>query len=108
MSDHVSEISDVDFQGEVLECNIPVLVDFWAPWCAPCRSIAPIIDEIAKEYNGQVKVVKMNVDENPQTPSDFQVRGIPNLVLFKGGNMEDQIVGFVAKQDIVNAIEKLL
>ena len=108
MSEHVFEITDSSFEQEVLQSSVPVLVDFWAPWCGPCRSIAPVIEEIAKEYQGRVKIAKVNVDNNPQAPAMYHVRGIPNLILFKNGELQDQIVGAVAKQEIVNAIEKVL
>lgn len=108
MSDKVLEISDANFDEEVLKSDVPVLVDFWAPWCGPCRMIAPVIEELAGEYDGRVKIAKLNVDNNPQSPANFHVRGIPNLILFKNGEVEEQIVGAVAKQEIVNAIEKSL
>ena len=108
MSKNVVEITDSNFEQEVLKSSVPVLVDFWAPWCGPCRVIAPIIDEIANEYSGKVKVGKLNVDNNPQSPASFQVRGIPNLMIFKNGELQEQIVGAVAKQEIVNALKKAL
>src|SRR3990170_4445589 len=88
----VHEIGDGSFEQEVLRSDIPVLIDFWAPWCGPCKAIAPVVEELAGEYQGRLKVVKLNVDDNPQTPSRFGVRGIPNLILFKGGEVADQIV----------------
>ncbi|MCB0359128.1 MAG: thioredoxin [Bdellovibrionales bacterium] len=105
---NVMEIDDDSFEQEVLKSDLPVLVDFWAPWCGPCRSIAPVIEELANEYHGKLKVAKINVDNNPQSPSHFHVRGIPNLILFKNGQLADQIVGAVAKQEIVNAIQKVI
>ncbi len=108
MSKNVVEITDSNFEQEVLKSNIPVLIDFWAPWCGPCRVIAPIIDEIANEFSGKVKVGKLNVDNNPQSPANYQVRGIPNLMIFKNGELQEQIVGAVAKQEILNAIKKTL
>lgn len=108
MSEKVLEVSDSNFDEEVLKSDVPVLVDFWAPWCGPCRMIAPVIEELAGEYDGRVKITKLNVDNNPQSPANFHVRGIPNLILFKNGEVEEQIVGAVAKQEIVNAIEKSL
>ena len=105
---NVLEVNDNSFEAEVLKANLPVLVDFWAPWCGPCKSIAPVVEDIAKEYAGRIKVAKVNVDDNPRSPSMFHVRGIPNLILFKNGELQEQIVGAVAKQEIVNAIEKVL
>jgi len=104
----VQEINDKNFEIEVINSDIPVLIDFWAPWCAPCRAIGPVVDELAKDYNGKLKVVKMNVDDNPLTPSRFGVRSIPNLLLFKNGQVKDQIVGAVPKQMFVQAIDKLV
>ena len=101
----VSEISDATFDAEVLDSQTPVLIDFWAPWCGPCRAISPIVEELAGEYDGKVKVVKMNVDDNPQTPAKYGVRGIPNLIVFKGGNVHEQIVGAVPKAKLAAALE---
>jgi thioredoxin 1 len=101
---NVTEISDQSFESEVLKSPVPVLIDFWAPWCAPCRAIAPVVEELAKEYQGKIKVVKLNVDDNPQTPQRYGVRGIPNLILFQGGNVREQIVGAVPKKRLVDAI----
>ena len=101
---NVTEISDQSFETEVLQSPVPVLIDFWAPWCAPCRAIAPVVEELAKEYQGKIKVVKLNVDDNPQTPQRYGVRGIPNLILFQGGNVREQIVGAVPKKRLVDAI----
>jgi thioredoxin 1 len=105
---NVLEISDGTFDSEVLGSDTPVLIDFWAPWCAPCRAIAPVVEELAGEYAGKLKVVKMNVDDNPQTPSRYGVRGIPNLILFKGGEVKEQIVGAVAKKRLVDAIGQVV
>ena len=91
----VQQISDDSFQTEVLQASLPVLIDFWAPWCGPCRAIAPIVEELAGTYSGKLKVVKMNVDDNPNTPAKYGVRGIPNLIIFKGGTVQEQIVGAV-------------
>ncbi len=101
-------VNDKNFASEVLNADIPVLVDFWAAWCGPCRSISPIVEELAKEFSGKVKVTKLNVDENPATPSQYGVRGIPTLILFKGGTILDQIVGAVPKARLKAMIEKAL
>jgi len=100
----VLPVSDDAFEREVLQNGTPVLIDFWAPWCGPCRAIAPVVEELAKEYAGKLKVMKMNVDENPRTPSRYGVRGIPNLILFAGGQVKEQIVGAVPKSQLVKAI----
>jgi len=105
---NVSEVSDQSFETEVLQSPVPVLIDFWAPWCGPCRAIAPVVEELATEYQGRIKVVKMNVDDNPQTPTRYGVRGIPNLILFQGGNVREQIVGAVAKKRLVDAISQVV
>jgi len=104
----VCTVSDADFEKEVLQSSIPVLVDFWAPWCGPCRIIAPIVEEIAEELNGKVKVCKMNVDENPVTPGRYAIRAIPTLIIFKNGEPIEVIVGAVSKATILNAINKAL
>ena len=101
-------VSDKNFAEEVLNAELPVLVDFWASWCGPCRSISPVIEELSKEFAGKVKVTKLNVDENPATPSQYGVRGIPTLLLFKGGKILDQIVGAVPKARLITMIEKAL
>lgn len=108
MAGSVSEISDSDFEAEVLKSSIPVLVDFWAPWCGPCKSIAPVLEEIAVDFSGKIKVAKVNVDENPKTPTFYNVRGIPNLVFFKGGKVVEQIIGAVPKDQLLTAINKLI
>jgi thioredoxin 1 len=105
---NVQEISDQSFEAEVLQSPLPVLIDFWAPWCAPCRAIAPVVEELAKEYEGRIKVVKLNVDDNPQTPNRYGVRGIPNLILFQGGTVREQIVGAVPKRKLVEAITQVV
>jgi thioredoxin 1 len=108
MAGKVSEIQDSNFESEVLQSAVPVLVDFWAPWCGPCKSIAPVLEELANEYDGKIKIVKVNVDDNPKSPADFNVKGIPNLVFFKGGKQVNQIVGAVPKDKLVAAITGLL
>jgi thioredoxin 1 len=107
-SDKVTHVTDSSFEQEVLKATTPVLIDFWAPWCAPCRAIAPIVDEVAGEYEGRLKVVKVNVDDNPMTPARFGVRGIPNLVIVKAGEVKEQIVGAVPKQNLVRAVDNAL
>ena len=104
----VQHVTDKNFATEVLSANVPVLVDFWATWCGPCRSISPIVEELAKEFSGRIKVTKLNVDENPATPSQYGVRGIPTLILFKEGKIFEQIVGAVPKTRLVAMVEKAL
>jgi thioredoxin 1 len=100
------QVNDKNFTAEVLQSDIPVLVDFWATWCGPCRAISPIVEDLAKEFSGRVKITKLNVDENPSTPSQYGVRGIPALILFKEGKVFDQIVGSVPKARLKALIEK--
>jgi len=107
-SDKVIQLSDDSFENEVLKSSTPVLVDFWASWCAPCKAISPVIDGLADEYDGKVKVGKLNVDENPATPGQFGVRGIPTLILFKDGQVVDQVVGAVPKNQLEGLIKKAL
>jgi len=104
----VFEVSDATFDQEVLQSEQPVLVDFWAVWCGPCKAIAPIVDGIAASYAGKLKVAKVNVDENPATPGRYNVRGIPALVFFKDGKVADQVVGFVPQEVIEEKVKKLL
>jgi len=101
-------VNDKNFATEVLNAGVPVLVDFWATWCGPCRSISPIVEELAKEFIGKVKVTKLNIDGSPATPSQYGVRGIPTLILFKSGKIVDQIVGAVPKARLKALIEKAL
>jgi thioredoxin 1 len=108
MADNIAHVSDDSFEDEVLKSSIPVLIDFWAPWCGPCRAIAPIVDQVAGEYTGKLKVVKMNVDDNPRTPARYGVRGIPNLILFKDGQVQQQIVGAVPKAHLIKAISAVV
>ncbi|GAB6035992.1 thioredoxin [Fundidesulfovibrio butyratiphilus] len=100
------QITDANFEEEILKCDLPVLVDFWAPWCGPCRAMGPVIDELAGEYTGQLKVTKMNVDENPATPSKYGIRAIPTLILFKNGEVLEQITGAVSKSSIKDIISQ--
>jgi thioredoxin 1 len=104
----VFEVNDATFDQEVLKSEQPVLVDFWAAWCGPCRALAPTVDAIAAEYHGKLKVMKMDVDKNPATPGRYGVRGIPALILFKGGQVADQIVGFVPKDTIDKSLNRIL
>lgn len=101
-------VTDKNFSSEVLQSEIPVLVDFWATWCGPCRAISPIVDELAREFGGRVKITKLNIEENPITPTQYGVRGIPTLILFKEGKVFDQIVGSVPKARLKAMIEKAL
>ena len=92
------QVTDASFKQEVLDSEVPVLVDFWAPWCGPCRMVAPVVDEIAQQYDGQIKVVKLNTDENPNVASQYGIRSIPTLMIFKGGQRVDMVVGAVPKR----------
>jgi len=105
MSEHIQYVSDATFDAEVLQSPLPVLVDYWAEWCGPCRMIAPILDEIAQEYAGRLSVAKLNVDENQQTPQKFGIRGIPTLMLFKNGNIEATKVGALSKSQLTAFID---
>lgn len=100
-------VTDSSFDEEVLKSEIPALVDFWAEWCGPCRTVGPIVEELAGEYEGKVKVAKLNVDNNKETPTRYGVRGIPTLILFKGGQVVDQIVGAVPKNRIKELLDKV-
>ena len=100
--------TDGNFEPEILKSDVPAMVDFWAPWCGPCHVIAPVIEELAKEYAGRLKVAKMNVDENPSTPSRYGIRGIPTVIIFKDGQVFDQIVGAVSKSKVEDMIKKAL
>jgi len=102
------QVTDSNFKQEVLDSGIPVLVDFWAPWRGPCRMVAPVVDEIAQQYEGQVKVVKLNTDENPAVASQYGIRSIPTLMIFKGGQRVDMVVGAVPKNNLAATIEKHL
>ena len=100
MTQLVTNISDDSFETEVLKSSIPVVVDFWAEWCGPCKSISPIVEELANEYEGKIKICKLNIDDNPDTPTKFSVRGIPTLLLFKNGAVVSQKVGAAGKSQL--------
>ena len=103
-----AEVSDASFESEVLKSEIPVLVDFWAPWCGPCRMVAPIVEELADEYNGKVKFVKLNTDDNVATASKYGIRSIPTLLVFKGGQAVEQVIGFRPKSELKRTLDKAL
>lgn len=104
--DKVSQATDANFEEHVLKSDIPTLVDFWAPWCGPCKAIGPMINELAGEFEGRVKIAKMNVDENPETPGKYGIRAIPTLIFFKNGEVANQITGAVGKTQLVAMLEK--
>ena len=108
MSQHVHYITDATFEAEVLQSQLPVLVDYWAEWCGPCKMIAPILDEVANEYNGRLKVAKLNIDENQLTPPKYGIRGIPTLMLFKNSNIEATKVGALSKSQLTAFIDSHL
>lgn len=105
MSDSITYLTDDSFEAEVLKSDVPVLVDYWAEWCGPCKMIAPILDEVAQEYQGRIKVAKLNIDENPDTPPKYGIRGIPTLMIFKGGNAEATQVGALSKSQLTAFID---
>lgn len=102
----VATITDTTFDQEVLKAGLPVLVDFWAPWCGPCKAVAPVVEDLAKEYDGKLKVCKLNTDENPKTSQAYNIRGIPSLYLFKAGQVVEQVVGAVPKSTLITAVNK--
>jgi thioredoxin 1 len=108
MSEQIVHVTDDSFESEVLKSNQPVLIDYWAEWCGPCKMIAPVLDDIASEYGGKLKVVKLNIDENPNTPPRYGIRGIPTLMLFKDGEVEATKVGAVSKSQLVAFIDSNL
>jgi thioredoxin 1 len=108
VSDLITHVSDEAFEQHVLKSDTPVLLDFWAEWCGPCKAIAPVLDELAKQYEGKLKVVKINIDQNQKTPRDYGVRGIPTLMVFKGGKVEATQIGAVGKGQLTQMIEKAI
>jgi len=100
MNEHIQHVTDDSFDPEVLKADIPVLVDYWAEWCGPCKAIAPILDEVAREYDGKLKIAKLNVDDNTEVPKKYNIRGIPTLMLFKNGHMEAMKVGALSKSQL--------
>lgn len=107
-SESIIELNDSEFEAEVLKSEKPVLVDFWAPWCGPCKALAPVIDEISNDYSEKIKVGKVNVDDNPETSMKFGIRSIPTLIVFKDGEVFEQVVGAVPKSEIEKVLEKAL
>ncbi len=108
MAEDVLEIDDITFDTEVLKSDKPVLIDFWAPWCGPCRAISPLVEQLADEFGDKIKFVKCNVDENPITPGKYGIRSIPTLMFFKDGNVVDQVIGMVARSKLEEVINKIL
>ena len=108
MSDNIKQVTDASYQKDVIQADRPVLVDFWAPWCGPCRMIAPVVEELADEYAGRLTVAKVNTDENPQTPGSLGIRGIPTLMVYVDGQEVERIVGVRPKEDLKNTIDNIL
>jgi len=108
MSDQIVHVSDATFEAEVLNSDLPVLVDFWAEWCGPCKMIAPVLDELAVEFEGKLKICKVDVDANPDIPQKLSVRGIPTLIVFKGGNAEATKVGALSKTQLTEFVQEVI
>ena len=108
MAENVREITDATFDTDAIKSDLPVLVDFWAPWCGPCRMVAPVVAELSDEYAGKMNYIKMNTDENPQVPTKFGIRSIPSLLIFKGGELKGTIVGYRPKNDLKKRIDEAL
>ncbi len=104
----VTDISDNDFEQRVIKANLPVLLDFWAPWCVPCKMVAPIVDKLSHKYDGRMKFFKINIDDNPRTPSRFQVMSIPSLMIFKNGQVVETVVGAVPERSLISRIDGVL
>lgn len=108
MSDQILTVSDTDFESEILQSEAPAVVDFWATWCQPCLALGPIVEELARDYAGKIKVAKMNVDDNPNTPAKYGIRSIPTILFFKGGELKDSSIGVVSKAKLEEMIGKIL